>query len=142
MVLNREKIEATLAPFVPSSAPAEEKQAPIATSIKQAENDKQASPITLFLEDLQTTDLSDRQAWKKLLDQLTRLKGHPLVIAWISEHLIFLSMTAEQHALRQIARLHWRASPLHRSSTGETVFNPSYASREELFAHLLRIACQ
>lgn len=137
MILNREKIEATLTPFVPSSAPAEDKPGPASAPAKRTESD--VPSIALFLGDLQSTDLSDRQAWKKLLDRIVRLKGHPLVIAWIAEHLVFLSMTAEQHALRQIARLHWQASHLQK---GGTVFNPSYASREELFAHLLQSVCQ
>lgn len=113
MILNRLPVDATLPPFVASDTNTR--------MIKQ-------SP---FIREIETTPQGDCAAWQALLDMLIEQKANPLAITWISEHVLHLSMTPTQQALRQTAREQWQRF-------GGKQFNPVYASRDDLVALLTR----
>lgn len=113
MILNRLFVDDTLPPFVNSDGNTR--------VIKQ-------SPL---MKEIEVVSLSDTVTWQELLDRLVEQKANPLVIAWISEHILYLSMTPAQQTLRQTAQQQWQR-------LGSKQFNPVYSSREDLVALLTK----
>lgn len=113
MILNRPPVDGTLPPFVYSEGnTCVTKQAPL---IKEIEN----------IPD------NDVTAWKELLDRLVEQRANPLATTWISEHILHLSMTPAQQALRQTAQKQWQR-------LGSKQFNPVYANKQDLVALLAK----
>ena len=113
MILNRPVVDATLPPFVNSDG-----------NIRVVKQ----SPL---VKEIETISQDDTAAWQELLDRLIEQRANPLVITWISEHILHLSMTPAQQALRQTAQKQWQR-------LGSKQLNPVYSSREDLVALLTR----
>ena len=121
-VMIRPKLDSTLPEFIGESDL--KKQAEQEAARKAAQN----SAVSL-LQQLKRTPLDDLEKWRALLEHLQRINGNVLVIAWISEHLITMSLDESQKRLRETAKRQW-------IRLASNYFNPCYASREDL-VHLL-----
>lgn len=113
MILNRPLVDGTLPPFVYSEGNT--------WAIKQA-------PLIKEIENISENDTA---VWQELLDKLIEQRVNPLATTWISEHILYLSMTPAQQALRQTAQKQWQR-------LGSKQFNPVYANKQDLVAFLAK----
>lgn len=113
MIVTRPPVDGTLPPFVYS------------------DNNTRVMNQTILIKEIEVIPENDAAGWQKLLDKLVEEWANPLVTTWISEHVLYLSMTVQQQALRQTAQKQWQR-------LGRKQFNPVYASKQDLFAFLIR----
>lgn len=99
-----------------------------------------------LIDEMKKIDVKDVPAWRRFLDSLLKRRSTtvaasatPLVLdiltVWIAEHLITLSMTREQLALRQIAFTHAR-KPNFQTSSNQPL---SYTTKDELLIQLQKL---